>query len=72
KACPNLIYVGFNSGIRLTDKSLLTLFTNCLNLRYIQFSKNNKIKGKLKGTALNLLREKPKLGKKLVKLRLTD
>ena len=72
KACPNLIHVGLDGGIRLTDKSLLALFTNCPNLRYIQFSGNDKIEGKLKGTALDLLREKPELGKKLVKLRLTD
>jgi hypothetical protein len=72
KACPNLVHVGIDGGIRLTDESLVAFLTNCPNLRYIQLSGNDKAAGKLRGTALDLLRERPDLGKKLVKLRLTD
>ncbi|KAJ9653322.1 hypothetical protein H2201_009154 [Coniosporium apollinis] len=72
KACPNLVHVSLDGAIHLTDESLLAFFTNCPNLRYIQFSGNDKVAGKLRGSALDALREKPDVGKKLAKLRLTD
>lgn len=72
KACPNLIHVSLDGATRLTDDSLLAFFTNCPSLRYIQLSGNDKVAGKLKGTALDVLRETPSIGEELVKLRLTD
>jgi hypothetical protein len=72
KACPNLIHVKLDGGIHLTDESLLALFTNCPNLRYIQFSGNDKVAGNLRGAALDVVRERPDLAKELIKLRLTD
>ena len=59
KACPNLIHVKLDGGIHLTDESLLALFTNCPNLRYIQFSGNDKVAGNLRGAALDVVRERP-------------
>jgi hypothetical protein len=72
RACANLVHVSLDGATHLTDGSLLAFFTNCPNLRYIHFSGNDKVAGGLRGTALDVLREKPDVGKKLVKLRLTD
>lgn len=72
KACPNLIHVSLDGGVHLTDESLVAIFTNCPNLMYVHLSGNDKVAGKLKGPALDVLRKHPSIGKKLVKLRLTD
>lgn len=52
--------------------SLLLLFTNYKNLRYVQVSGNDKVAGRLRGTALDLLRDNPTIGAKVIKLRFTD
>lgn len=72
ECCPNLIHVQLDGTIHLTDTSLLALFKNRPHLRYVQFSGNDNSPGGLKGTALDTLREDPKMCKDLVKLRLTD
>lgn len=72
ESCPNLVHVHLDGTRDLTDLSLLALFNNCPRLRYVQFSANDNTSGGLKGTALDALREDPKMGKDLVKLRLTD
>ncbi len=43
-----------------------------MQLQYLSITGNDRVAGKLKGPALNELREKKQLGKKLVKLRITD
>ncbi len=56
-ACPNLVHVSLDGAAELTDESLSSFFANCQNLRYIQFSGNDRVSGTLKGTALDLPRE---------------
>ena len=72
EACPNLIHIKLDGARNLTDTSLSAIFASCPNVRYVQFSGNDKAAGGLKGTALDTLRENPDTGKMLVKLRLTD
>ena len=55
-----------------SQTSLVVFFINFPNLHYIQVSRNDKVAGNLKGTALSILRDKPDPGNKLIKLRLTD
>lgn len=72
RACPNIVHVGLDVTTQLTDEPLLALFTNCANIRYVQLSGNDRIAGALRGPALDVLRDTHDMGKKLVKLRLTD
>ncbi|KUL87331.1 hypothetical protein ZTR_04728 [Talaromyces verruculosus] len=72
ESCPNLVHVQLDGGTYLTDAALLALFQHCPHLRYVQLSGNDKCTGGLKGSALDALREDPKMAKNLVKLRLTD
>ena len=72
RACPNLVHVGLDGATQLTDMSLLSLFTNCKNLRYVQVSGKDQVAGRLRGTALDLLRDNPTMGARVVKLRFTD
>lgn len=72
ESCPNLVHVQLDGETDLTDASLLNLFKNCPHLRYVHFSGNNSTPGGLEGSALDALREDPKMCTDLVKLRLTD
>ena len=56
----------------LGEASLVAFFGNCPHLRYLHISGDDKVAGKVKGPALDELREKPGWGKELEKLRLTD
>jgi len=71
-ACPNLIHASLSGSTGLTDASLLAFFINCPKLHYLSITGNDRVCGKLKGPALDELREKPDLGKDLGKMRLTD
>jgi hypothetical protein len=71
-ACPNLIHVCLSGSKQLTDASLLAFLANCPKLHYLSITGNDKGRGRLEGPALDELREKPDLGKDLVKMRLTD
>jgi len=71
-AYPNLIHASLDGSKYLIDISLLAFFNNCPNLRYLVVTGNDKVPGKLKGPALDELREKPDLGRKLENIRLTD
>jgi hypothetical protein len=71
-ACPNLIHACLSGSKQLTDASLLAFLTNCPKLHYLSITGNDKVRGGLTGSALDELREKPDLGKDLVKMRLTD
>ena len=71
-ACPNLIHVSLEASTSLTDSALLALVIECPDLQYVQISGNDKVPGKVKGHALELMGEEASLGMKLQKLRLTD
>jgi hypothetical protein len=72
EACPNLVHINLDGAINLTDESLVAILINCPNLRYVQFSGNDKVHGRLTGPALDALRNRPEMGKHLIKMRLTD
>jgi hypothetical protein len=72
EACPNIVHISLDGATNLTDESLLAILTNCPNLRYVQFSGNDKVHGRLRGPALDALRNRPEIGKHLIKMRLTD
>lgn len=72
QACPNLVHVELDGTKHLTGESFIALVTNCPNLRYVQISGNDRVNGNLEAAALDALRNKPEIGKRLVKLRLTD
>ncbi|OTA01690.1 hypothetical protein A9Z42_0020120 [Trichoderma parareesei] len=72
KACPNLVHISLDGAVQLTDKSLLSLFENCPNLAFVQVSGNDKIPGRVKGTALRKLKESPAMAPRLIELKLSD
>ncbi|KAL8828546.1 MAG: hypothetical protein Q9170_006557 [Blastenia crenularia] len=72
EAAPNLIYVSLPGAKGLTDASLGAFFTHCPHIRYTSINGNDKISGEIKGTALDMLRERLELGKALDTLRLID
>lgn len=71
-AAPNLVHVSLSGSTGLTDASLLALLNHCPQVRYIAITGNDRVTGKIKGPALNTLRERPELGKTLDTLCLTD
>lgn len=68
----NIVHISLDGAKSLTDESFIAIVMNCSNLRYVQFSGNDKNTGKLTEAALDTLRSRPEIGKHLVKLRLTD
>lgn len=51
---------------------MLAFFINCPKLHYFSITGNDRVSGRLKGPALDELREKSDLVKNLKKMRLTD
>ena len=71
-ACPNPVHVSIEASTDLTDSSLLAVVTECPDLRYVQISGNDKVRGMVEGPALGEIGEDASLGEKLQKLRLRD
>lgn len=68
-SCPNLVHIAVDSDA-LTDIGLSSVFTNCSKIQSIWFTSSYGVPGKLQGKALDVLREKPELGKDLRELNL--
>lgn len=71
-AAPNLVHVKLSGATGLSDASLAALLEDCRQLQYICIEGNDKVDGHIKGPALDTLRERPELGKKLDTIRLVN
>ena len=72
EAWPNIAHISLDGAINLTDESLLAILTNLPSLRYVQFSGNDKVHGRIRGPAVDALRNRSEIGKYLIKMRLND
>lgn len=64
--------IDVDSARYLTDAALLAICRNCPNIEDITINGNDKIKGQISGTALDVLRADKKLAKELRVLDLQD
>ena len=72
KACPNLAVIRLESCTNLTDAALTGILENARFIQLIEISGNDKVNGKVRGPALEELRQRPEWGHKLVELDLRD
>jgi hypothetical protein len=60
------------SACALTDAALSAIFRNCRDIEYLSIQGNGKCEGGINGRALDPLRKKKELGKRLRYMRLVN
>jgi hypothetical protein len=68
----NITSASLDGSKHLTGAFFLAFFTNSPNSRPISITGNDRVRGELKGLALDELQEKSDLGRKLEEMRLTN